>query len=73
MIILGKTHRSIRDGQLGTNTHMGTPRNPWDLAVHARPAARPAARESQFRGLPVAIAPIRAVVTAAWCGIVGLR
>ena len=24
-------------GSFGTNTHLGTPRNPWDLAVHRTP------------------------------------
>ncbi|MGH7332278.1 MAG: amidase family protein, partial [Candidatus Rokuibacteriota bacterium] len=31
MIILGKTHTvEFAMGSWGTNTHMGTPRNPWD-------------------------------------------
>src|SRR5437763_1922293 len=38
MIVLGKTHPvEFAMGSWGTNTHMGTPRNPWDLAVHRTP------------------------------------
>src|SRR5438477_8829475 len=38
MIVLGKTHTvEFAMGSWGTNTHMGTPRNPWDLTVHRTP------------------------------------
>src|SRR5688500_36242 len=38
MIVLGKTHTvEFAMGSFGTNTHLGTPRNPWDLAVHRTP------------------------------------
>ena len=38
MIVLGKTHTvEFAMGSFGTNTHMGTPRNPWDPAVHRTP------------------------------------
>ena len=38
MIVLGKTHTvEFAMGSWGTNTHMGTPRNPWDLKVHRTP------------------------------------
>src|SRR5258705_6495611 len=38
MIVLGKTHTlEFAMGGFGTNTHLGTPRNPWDLAVHRTP------------------------------------
>jgi len=38
MIVLGKTHTvEFAMGSWGTNTHMGTPRNPWDLEVHRTP------------------------------------
>src|SRR3989441_900300 len=38
MIVLGKTHTvEFAMGSFGTNTHMGTPRNPWDLNVHRTP------------------------------------
>ena len=39
MIVLGKTHTvEFAMGGWGTNAHLGTPRNPWDLdgAPHAR-------------------------------------
>src|SRR6266849_7819955 len=38
MIVLGKTHTvEFAMGGWGTNTHMGTPRNPWDTKVHRTP------------------------------------
>src|SRR2546429_6240995 len=38
MIVLGKTHTvEFAMGSFGTNTHLGTPWNPWDLAVHRTP------------------------------------
>src|SRR5262249_43903832 len=38
MIVLGKTHTvEFSMGSFGTNTHLGTPWNPWDLAVHRTP------------------------------------
>jgi aspartyl-tRNA(Asn)/glutamyl-tRNA(Gln) amidotransferase subunit A len=44
MIVLGKTHTvEFAMGSWGTNTHLGAPRNPWDLEVH-RTAARRAGR-----------------------------
>ncbi|MGH7366823.1 MAG: amidase, partial [Candidatus Rokuibacteriota bacterium] len=65
-------------GSWGTNTHMGTPWNPWDPAVHRTPGG-----SSSGSGVSVAagLAPI-AIGTdtggsvrlpAAWCGIVGLK
>jgi len=48
MIVLGKTHTvEFAMGSWGTNTHMGTPRNPWDLAVHRTPGGCPAAPGSR--------------------------
>ncbi|WP_417330171.1 amidase [Halomonas cupida] len=36
--IMGKTHTvEFAFGGLGTNAHWGTPRNPWDTAVHRTP------------------------------------
>ena len=79
MIVLGKTHTvEFAMGSWGTNTHMGTPRNPWDLAVHRTPGG-----SSSGSGVAVAagLAPV-AIGTdtggsvrlpAAWCGIVGLK
>jgi len=79
MIVLGKTHTvEFAMGSWGTNTHLGTPRNPWDPAVHRTPGG-----SSSGSGVAVAagLAPV-AIGTdtggsvrlpAAWCGIVGLK
>ncbi|MBT3534844.1 MAG: amidase, partial [Rhodospirillaceae bacterium] len=38
MIVIGKTHSvEFAMGGWGTNTHMGTPWNPWDLETHRTP------------------------------------
>jgi len=64
MIVLGKTHTvEFAMGSWGTNTHMGTPRNPWDLAVHRTPGGSSSGTDT---GGSVRI-------PAAWCGIVGLK
>jgi aspartyl-tRNA(Asn)/glutamyl-tRNA(Gln) amidotransferase subunit A len=79
MIVLGKTHTvEFAMGSFGTNTHMGTPWNPWDLATQRTPGG-----SSSGSGVAVAagLAPV-AIGTdtggsvrlpAAWCGIVGLK
>src|SRR5262245_43327874 len=79
MIVLGKTHTvELAMGSWGTNTHMGTPRNPWDLSVHRTPGG-----SSSGSGVAVGagLAPV-AIGTdtggsvrlpAAWCGAVGLK
>ena len=79
MIVLGKTHTvEFAMGSWGTNTHLGTPRNPWDPTVHRTPGG-----SSSGSGVAVAagLAPV-AIGTdtggsvrlpAAWCGIVGLK
>jgi aspartyl-tRNA(Asn)/glutamyl-tRNA(Gln) amidotransferase subunit A len=79
MIVLGKTHTvEFAMGSFGTNTHMGTPRNPWDSAVHRTPGG-----SSSGSGVAVAagLAPV-AIGTdtggsvrlpASWCGVVGLK
>jgi aspartyl-tRNA(Asn)/glutamyl-tRNA(Gln) amidotransferase subunit A len=79
MIVLGKTHTvEFAMGGWGTNTHMGTPWNPWDLKVHRTPGG-----SSSGSGVSVAagLAPC-AIGTdtggsvrlpAAWDGIVGLK
>jgi len=79
MIVLGKTHTvEFAMGSFGTNTHMGTPRNPWDPAVHRAPGG-----SSSGSGVAVAagLAPV-AIGTdtggsvrmpASWCGVVGLK
>src|SRR3990170_3188041 len=79
MIILGKTHTvEFAMGSWGTNTHLGTPRNPWDLAVHRTPGG-----SSSGSGVAVAAALVPVAIgtdtggsvrlPAAWCGIVGLK
>jgi len=79
MIVLGKTHTvEFAMGSWGTNTHLGTPWNPWDLRVHRTPGG-----SSSGSGVAVAagLAPV-AIGTdtggsvrlpAALCGIVGLK
>jgi aspartyl-tRNA(Asn)/glutamyl-tRNA(Gln) amidotransferase subunit A len=79
MIVLGKTHTvEFAMGSFGTNTHMGTPRNPWDPAVHRAPGG-----SSSGSGVAVAagLTPV-AIGTdtggsvrmpASWCGVVGLK
>src|SRR3989475_7215110 len=79
MIVLGKTHTvEFAMGSVGTNTHLGTPWNPWDLSVHRTPGG-------SSRGSGVPGAPRRAPLAlgtdtggsvplpAAWGGIVGLK
>jgi aspartyl-tRNA(Asn)/glutamyl-tRNA(Gln) amidotransferase subunit A len=79
MIVLGKTHTvEFAMGSFGTNTHLGTPRNPWDLAVHRTPGG-----SSSGSGVAVAagLAPVAigtdtggsVRIPAAWCGVVGLK
>ena len=79
MIVIGKTHTvEFAMGSFGTNTHLGTPRNPWDLRVHRTPGG-----SSAGSGVAVAagLAPV-AIGTdtggsvrmpASWCGTVGLK
>jgi aspartyl-tRNA(Asn)/glutamyl-tRNA(Gln) amidotransferase subunit A len=79
MVVLGKTHTvEFAMGSWGTNTHMGTPRNPWDLKVHRTPGG-----SSSGSGVAVAagLAPVAigtdtggsVRIPAAWNGIVGLK
>src|ERR1044072_1560128 len=79
MIVLGKTNTvEFAMGGWGTNTHMGTPWNPWDAKVHRTPGG-----SSSGSGVAVSagLAPC-AIGThtggsvrlpAAWDGIVGLK
>jgi aspartyl-tRNA(Asn)/glutamyl-tRNA(Gln) amidotransferase subunit A len=79
MIVLGKTHTvEFAMGSWGTNTHMGTPWNPWDPRVHRTPGGSSSGSAvSVSAGLaPVAIGTdtggsVR--LPAGWCGIVGLK
>ena len=79
MIVIGKTHSvEFAMGSWGTNTHMGSPWNPWDLAEHRAPGG-----SSSGTGVAVGagLAPwgigtdtggsVR--VPAAWCGLAGLK
>ncbi len=79
MIVLGKTHTvEFAMGGWGTNQHMGTPWNPWDLAAHRTPGG-----SSSGTGVAVAagMAPwgigtdtggsVR--LPASWCGLSGLK
>src|SRR3989440_2762524 len=79
MIVLGKTHTvEFAMGGWGTNTHMGTPRNPWDPALHRTPGG-----SSSGSGVAVAAGLAPAAIgtdtggavrlPASWCGIVGLK
>jgi aspartyl-tRNA(Asn)/glutamyl-tRNA(Gln) amidotransferase subunit A len=79
MIVLGKTHTvEFAMGSFGTNTHLGTPRNPWDPRVHRTPGGSSSGSAvAVAAGLaPVAIGTdtggsVR--LPAAWCGVVGLK
>jgi aspartyl-tRNA(Asn)/glutamyl-tRNA(Gln) amidotransferase subunit A len=79
MIVLGKTHTvEFAMGGWGTNQHMGTPWNPWDLAAQRTPGG-----SSSGSGVSVAagMAPwaigtdtggsVR--LPASWCGLSGLK
>jgi len=79
MIVLGKTHTvEFAMGGWGTNTHMGTPWNPWDAQVHRTPGG-----SSSGSGVAVAAGLAPAAIgtdtggsvrlPASWCGIVGLK
>ncbi len=79
MIVLGKTHTvEFAMGGWGTNTHMGTPRNPWDPSTHRTPGG-----SSSGSGVAVAAGLTPAAIgtdtggsvrlPASWCGIVGLK
>ena len=79
MIVLGKTHTvEFAYGAWGTNQHMGTPWNPWDMATHRTPggSSSGSAVAVAARMAPCAIGTdtggsIR--IPAAWCGITGLK
>jgi len=79
MIVLGKTHTvEFAMGGWGTNQHLGTPWNPWDLGVPRTPGG-----SSSGSGVSVAagLAPwaigtdtggsVR--LPASWCGLAGLK
>ena len=79
MIVIGKTHSvEFAMGSFGTNQHMGTPWNPWDMKTLRGPGG-----SSSGSGVAVAaaLAPCgigtdtggSVRIPAAWCGIVGLK
>ncbi|HET7086346.1 MAG TPA: amidase [Rhizomicrobium sp.] len=79
MIVLGKTHTvEFAYGAWGTNQHMGTPWNPWDMQVARTPggSSSGSAVAVASRMAPCAIGTdtggsVR--VPASWCGITGLK
>ena len=79
MIVLGKTHTvEFAYGAWGTNLHMGTPLNPWDLKTARTPggSSSGSAVAVAARMAPCAIGTdtggsVR--VPASWCGITGLK
>jgi len=78
-IVLGKTHTvEFAMGSFGTNTHLGTPRNPWDTSVHRTPGGSSSGSAVAVSAgmTPMAIGTdtggsVR--LPAGWCGIVGLK
>jgi aspartyl-tRNA(Asn)/glutamyl-tRNA(Gln) amidotransferase subunit A len=79
MIVLGKTHTvEFALGGWGTNQHMGTPRNPWDMATHLVPGG-----SSSGSGVAVAARMVPWAIgtdtggsvrmPASFCGVTGLK
>ena len=79
LIVIGKTRTvEFAMGSWGTNTHMGTPWNPWDLAVHRAPGG-----SSSGSGVSVAARLVPWAIgtdtggsvrlPAAWNGLTGLK
>lgn len=79
MIVIGKTHTvEFAMGSFGTNQHLGSPWNPWDLVVHRAPGGSSA-------GTGVAVAACMAPwgigtdtggsvrIPSSWCGLTGLK
>jgi aspartyl-tRNA(Asn)/glutamyl-tRNA(Gln) amidotransferase subunit A len=79
MIVLGKTHTvEFAYGAWGTNQHMGTPWNPWDMTTPRTPggSSSGSAVAVAARMAPCAIGTdtggsVR--IPAAWCGLTGLK
>jgi aspartyl-tRNA(Asn)/glutamyl-tRNA(Gln) amidotransferase subunit A len=79
MIVIGKTHTvEFAFGGWGTNQHLGTPWNPWDLNIPRTPggSSSGSAVAVAARMVPCAIGTdtggsVR--LPAAWCGITGLK
>jgi aspartyl-tRNA(Asn)/glutamyl-tRNA(Gln) amidotransferase subunit A len=65
-------------GSFGTNTHLGTPWNPWDMTVHRTPGGSSSGSAVAVAAgfVPVAIGTdtggsVR--IPAGWCGLAGLK
>lgn len=79
MIVIGKTHTvEFAMGGWGTNQHMGTPWNPWDLETHRAPGGSSAGSGVSVaaRMAPCAIGTdtggsVR--LPSSWCGLTGLK
>jgi aspartyl-tRNA(Asn)/glutamyl-tRNA(Gln) amidotransferase subunit A len=79
LIVLGKTHTvEFAMGSFGTNRHMGSPWNPWDLDRHRGPggSSSGSAVAVAARLAPWAIGTdtggsVR--IPASWCGLTGLK
>ncbi|MCD2513218.1 amidase [Comamonas endophytica] len=79
VIVLGKTHTvEFAMGGWGTNTHRGTPWNPWDMQQQRTPggSSSGSAAAVAARLVPWAVGTdtggsIR--MPASWCGITGLK
>ena len=78
-VLVGKTKTvEVAMGGWGTNQHMGTPWNPWDLDTHRTPGG-----SSSGSAVAVASGMVSCAVgtdtggsvrgPAAWCGITGLK
>ncbi|HJS86728.1 MAG TPA: amidase [Acetobacteraceae bacterium] len=79
MVVIGKTHTvEFAFGGWGTNRHMGTPWNPWDLRTHRIPGG-----SSSGSGVAVAARMVPWAVgtdtggsvrlPASFCGVTGLK
>ena len=79
MIVIGKTHSvEFAFGGWGTNQHMGTPRNPWDMKTHRVPGG-----SSSGSGVAVAARLVPWAIgtdtggsvrlPASFCGVTGLK
>ena len=79
MIVLGKTHSvEFAMGAWGTNTHMGTPWNPWDMKDLRAPGGSSSGTAAAVAAnlAPVALGTetMGSIVSpSAICGIVGLK
>ncbi|MDP6830606.1 MAG: amidase [Alphaproteobacteria bacterium] len=79
MIVIGKTHSvEFAMGGWGTNSHLGTPWNPWDLETQRTPGG-----SSSGSGVAVAAGMVPAAIgtdtggsvrlPASYCGLAGLK